>query len=65
MDRIPSAMELSASEFSALRRIVSSSFTPNRHIGAEDRSRLLALGLVLSNSGGLIPTPAGKIVSRM
>jgi hypothetical protein len=65
MDRIPSALELNQSEINALRRIVGRSFTPRAQINALHRSRLTELGLVQSAMGGLMATPAGRIVSRM
>ena len=64
MDRIPSAAELSREELISLRAIVARSFVPGRHIDPEQRARLLQLGLIQSAMGGLMPTPAGKIVSR-
>jgi len=65
MDRIPSARDLTAEEMASLRRIVGSSFTPNGQINALEMKRLIALGLIHSAMGGLMPTPAGRIVARM
>jgi hypothetical protein len=64
MDRIPSAAELSRDEMISLRAVVARSFIPATHINPHQRARLLQLGLVQSGMGGLMPTPAGKIVSR-
>jgi len=65
MDRIPSARELTAEEFKSLQNIVGSSFTPSGSINAVQQKRLIALGLVHYAMGGLMPTPAGRIVARM
>ena len=65
MDRIPNARDLTAEEMASLRRIVGSSFTPNGQINALEMKRLIALGLIHSAMGGLMPTPAGRIVARM
>jgi hypothetical protein len=64
MDRIPSAADLSRDELTSLRTIVARSFIPGGQINKEQRARLLQLGLIQSALGGLMPTPAGRIVSR-
>ena len=64
-DRIPSARDLTAEEMDTLRKVVGSSFTPNGQINADQMKRLIALGLIHSAMGGLMPTPAGRIVARM
>jgi hypothetical protein len=65
MERIPRASELTQSEIWFLRRIVASSFTPGNQIDPQSRLRLIELGLIQRAMGGLMPTPAGRIVSRM
>lgn len=65
MDRIPSARELTPEELNALRGIVGSSFTSSSHVNAAQQKRLIALGLIHYAMGGLIPTPAGRIVARV
>jgi hypothetical protein len=64
MDRIPNAADLNRDEMTSLRIIVTRSFVPGAQINKEQRARLLQLGLIQSALGGLMPTPAGKIVSR-
>ena len=64
MDRIPRQSELTSEEIGALRAVVARSFTPGGHINPLHRERLLALGLIRSAMGGLIPTPAGRILAR-
>ncbi|HEX4859677.1 MAG TPA: hypothetical protein VFV07_00480 [Rhizomicrobium sp.] len=64
MDRIPRAHELTLEEMSALRRVVANSFTPGGQINRVQRERLLELGLISSAMGGLVPTPAGRILAR-
>lgn len=65
MDRIPSARELTPEELNSLRSVVSNSFTPRNNINAGQRDRLIKLGLIQAGMGGLMPTPAGRIVARM
>jgi len=64
MERIPRAHELTPDEMGALRIIVSGSFTPNGHVNQHQRNRLLELGLIHRAMGGLMPTPAGRILAR-
>jgi hypothetical protein len=64
MDRIPRQHELTSEEISALRSVVARSFTPSGHINRFQRERLLELGLIHSAMGGLVPTPAGRILAR-
>lgn len=64
MDQIPNARDLSASELTALRLIVSRSFMSRRSFPAVLRTRLVGLGLVQDALGGLSPTPAGRIAAR-
>ncbi|MDB5736236.1 MAG: hypothetical protein JWP16_1096 [Alphaproteobacteria bacterium] len=65
MTRIPNQLDLSADELKTLRDIVGRSFTPIGQINVQQRSRLLELGLILGGMGGLMPTPAGRIVARL
>lgn len=64
MDRIPRGGELTTEELMALRSVVAASFTPSGHINRFQRDRLLALGLIQRAMGGLMPTPAGRILVR-
>jgi len=64
MDRIPRQHELTSEEISALRSVVAGSFMPSGHINRFQRERLLELGLIYSAMGGLVPTPAGRILAR-
>ena len=65
MDRIPGAGELSAEELSSLRLVVTRSFISRTSMPAARRARLVELGLIQNGMGGLMPTPAGKIVARL
>jgi hypothetical protein len=47
-----------------LRGIVAGSFTPSGHVNLAQRERLLELGLIQRAMGGLMPTPAGRILAR-
>jgi hypothetical protein len=64
MERIPRAQELSPEEMSSLRSVVTGGFTPSGQINRFQQQRLLELGLVQRAMGGLMPTPAGRIVAR-
>jgi hypothetical protein len=50
---------------SALRAIVGSSFTSRSHVNPLQQKRLIELGLIHYAMGGLMPTPAGRIVARI
>jgi hypothetical protein len=63
--RIPTARELTPAEWKSLREIVVQGFTPTQEIGASHRVRLLELDLIRCGMGGLIATPAGRIVARL
>ena len=65
MTRIPTALDLSGTELLLLRDIVANSFMPARQAMQRDVARLVALELVQSAMGGLMPTPAGRIVARL
>jgi hypothetical protein len=62
--RIPSALELTTDELLALRAILARSFIPANQIDREVRLHLLQLGLICKALGGLMATPAGRIVAR-
>lgn len=65
MNRIPTALDLTLREFASLRNIVIRSFTPLNQVAAPEKERLLELGLIQIGMGGLMPTPAGRIVARL
>ena len=65
MQRIPTALELTRDELLSLRDMVARSFVPANQVNLPTRRRLLELGLVQNTLGGLIATPAGRIVARM
>jgi hypothetical protein len=64
MERIPRSRELTPDEMTSLRSVVASSFTPRGHISRLLQKRLIDLGLVQCAMGGLLPTPAGRILAR-
>jgi len=63
--RFPTARELTPDEMKSLRSIVAGGFTPTGQVNGLQRSRLIELGLIQCALGGLMPTPAGRIVSRL
>jgi len=63
MDRIPTKSDLTAAQFSSLC-LVSKGFM-SRAIPTGHRTRLVQLGLIQDAMGGLMATPAGRIVARM
>jgi len=65
MERIPTALELTTDELLSMREIVARSFTPANQVGVKTRRRLMELGLVHNALGGLMATPAGRIVARL
>jgi len=65
MQRIPSALELTVGQQLSLRDIVARSFVPASHVGRQTQARLLELGLVQLAMGGLMATPAGRILARL
>jgi hypothetical protein len=48
-----------------MREIVARSFIPANQIGQRTKARLIELGLVQKALGGLMATPAGRIVARL
>ncbi len=65
MDRIPRGSDLTESEMRALRDVIARSATSLGSIPRLCRARLLALGLITTGMGLVLPTPAGRIVARM
>lgn len=65
MDRMPNARDLTPEEMTSLRGVVAGGFTPKGHVNRLQSARLIELGLIQSALGGLLPTPAGRIVARM
>jgi hypothetical protein len=63
MDRIPTRSELTAAEHSSLC-LVAKGFM-SRAIPSAHRTRLAQLGLIQEAMGGLMATPAGRMVARM
>ncbi len=64
MQRMPTSADLSDSELASLRDIVARSFITVGSVNKLRRMRLLELGLIQSAMGGLMPTPAGRMVAR-
>jgi hypothetical protein len=65
MQRIPTARDVTPDELILLREIVARSFIPGNQIDPSRKARLLELELVQFALGGLMPTPAGRIVARL
>lgn len=65
MQRIPTNLELTGSELLSMRDIAARSFVPANQVNGKTRERLLALGLIQDAMGGLMATPAGRIVTRL
>jgi hypothetical protein len=63
--RIPTARELTPAEWKSLRDIVAQGFTPTQQVSVSHRVRLMELDLIRCGMGGLIATPAGRIVARL
>jgi hypothetical protein len=63
--RIPTALELTSGELILLRNVVANGFMPRRQAQQADVARLVLLQLVQNIMGGLIATPAGRIVARL
>lgn len=62
MNRIPNVTDLTAAEFLSLRLVARgfmSKTLPKAH-----QARLIELGLIRSLMGGLLVTPAGRMVAR-
>jgi hypothetical protein len=63
MDRIPNAADLTAAELSSLRLVTKGFIT--KTIPKAHQDRLVQLGLIQSLMGGLMATPAGRMVARV
>ncbi len=62
MSRLPNAADLTSAEYASLV-LVSRGFV-GRHIPRAHQARLVELGLIQSLMGGLMATPAGRMVAR-
>ncbi|MEI9990389.1 MAG: hypothetical protein WDM86_10145 [Rhizomicrobium sp.] len=65
MDRIPRGTDLTLDEMTALRDVIARSAGSLGSVPRHCRERLLALGLISTGMGLVMPTPAGRIVARM
>ena len=65
VDRIPNRGDITPNELTSLRLIVGHSFMSSASMPALRRARLLQLGLIQNGMGGLMPTPAGRILARL
>jgi hypothetical protein len=65
MQRMPTSADLSDAELVSLRDVVVRSFVTVGSISRLRRTRLLELGLIQSAMGGLMATPAGRMIVRM
>jgi len=63
MNRIPTVEDLTADEFLSLR-LVARGFM-SRTIPKPHQAKLIELGLIRALMGGLIATPAGRMVARV
>jgi hypothetical protein len=63
MDRIPNAADLTPAELSSLRLVTRGFIT--KTIPTAHQDRLVQLGLIQSLMGGLMATPAGRMVARV
>jgi hypothetical protein len=63
MDRMPTAADLTAAEYFALRQVAKGFMS--RTIPKAHQARLVQLGLIQSLMGGLMITPAGRIVAGL
>jgi hypothetical protein len=64
LDRIPNTGDLTPEEMASLRLIVRHSFMSKTVLSTAHRTRLIELGLIRSEMGGLLPTSAGRICAR-
>jgi hypothetical protein len=62
MNRLPSAEDLTSAEFSSLLLIAPGFMS--RTISKLHQTRLIELGLIRVAMGGLVATPAGRMVAR-
>lgn len=61
---MPNAGDLTSTEFSSLL-LVARGFMSKRTIPKDHQARLVELGLIQSIMGGLMATPAGRMVARV
>jgi hypothetical protein len=64
LERMPNAGDLTSTEFMSLL-LVSRGFMSKRTIPAAHQARLVQLGLIQAIMGGLMATPAGRMVARV
>jgi len=64
VQQIARASDITAGELQALRRVVAESFVSRATLTRLQIDRLSSLELVHCAMGGVMPTPAGRIVSR-
>jgi hypothetical protein len=64
MNRLPGADELTSAEFSSLL-LVAPGFISRSAIPKAHQARLTELGLIQTALGGLMATPAGRMVARI
>jgi hypothetical protein len=64
VQQIAKASDITICELQALRRVVAESFVSRATLTRLQIDRLSSLELVYCAMGGVMPTPAGRIVSR-
>jgi len=64
MNRLPGADELTSAEFMSLL-LVAPGFMSKSAIPKSHQARLTELGLIQKSMGGLMATPAGRMVARI
>jgi len=60
---MPTAADLTTAEYAALRQVATGFIS--RTISKAHQARLVQLGLIQSLMGGLVITPAGRMVARL
>ncbi|MGH6890360.1 MAG: hypothetical protein ACREHF_14390 [Rhizomicrobium sp.] len=65
MDLISSRSDLTVGEMTLLRLIITGSFMSKGSLPAARCARLFELGLIQTGMGGVMPTPAGRMVARL
>ena len=64
MNRLPGADEITSAEFMSLL-LVAPGFISSNAIPRAHQARLVELGLIQKAMGGLMATPAGRMVARI
>jgi hypothetical protein len=64
MNRLPNGHDLTDGEMAALRLIVAQSFMSRSSLSAAHHARLVELDLIRTALGGVMATPAGRMVGR-